>query len=44
MVVSNNQGEFMDSVKIEVRLQHEKPVDIITMANSLIALNTKSIG
>lgn len=43
MVVSNNQGEFMDSVKIEVRLQHEKPVDIITMANSLIALNNMAI-
>ena len=43
MCESNNEGKFMDSVKIEVRLQHENPVDIITMANSLIALNNMAV-
>lgn len=43
MCLSNNEGKFMDSVKIEVRLQHENPVDIITMANSLIALNNMAV-
>lgn len=43
MNVSNVKGDFMDSVKIEVCLKHERPVDIITMANSLIALNNMAI-
>ena len=33
MYKSYDEGKFMDSVKIEVRLQHENPVDIITMDN-----------
>lgn len=35
---------FMEKVKFEVKLVHDEPVDLIEMANSLIALNNISLS
>ena len=33
------KNEYMDNVKFELKLVHEKPVNLIQMANSFIALD-----